>query len=150
MKKWTVLLLYGAILGVLLVLLQYSHYRFILISYAFEWYAGLIALLFTAVGIWAGSLLTQPRNIPESPATTTMAMPAFQPNEARLQALRLTPREYEVLVLISEGKSNQEIAETLFVSLNTVKTHAANVLSKLGAERRTQAVQKAKEWGLIP
>ena len=80
-------------------------------------------------------------------------VPVSQPfsiNTANVERLGLTPRELEILQLIAEGLSNREIAERLFVSENTVKTHSANVFSKLSARRRTQAVQLAKEAGVIP
>jgi ATP/maltotriose-dependent transcriptional regulator MalT len=73
----------------------------------------------------------------------------FQLNEALLAQTGISKREYEVLELMAQGLSNQEIAEKLFVSLNTVKTHTSNLFVKLDAKRRTQAIQKAKELGLI-
>ena len=74
----------------------------------------------------------------------------FLPCAGRREALNITPREFEILGLIAEGLSNREIAERLFVSENTVKTHSSRVFDKLGAKRRTQAVQLGKEFGLLP
>jgi ATP/maltotriose-dependent transcriptional regulator MalT len=107
---------------------------------------GLIAVMFTALGVWAGLRLTQPkvvREVVEAPAK-------FQLNETNLQKLGLSRREYEVLELIAAGHSNQEIANKLFVSMSTVKTHVSNVLGKLDARRRTEAIARAKEMRIIP
>jgi ATP/maltotriose-dependent transcriptional regulator MalT len=73
----------------------------------------------------------------------------FEPDASKIVALGITPRELEVLQLIAEGLSTREMAERLFVSENTVKTHTSRVLDKLGASRRTQAVQLAKQMRLL-
>jgi len=143
--KWATILLYGFALGLLLAALQFFQYRLVVMEHAEEWYIGLIALLFTGLGIWAGGKLTRKKPADDSPVVT---MP-FRPKEETLEKLGITPREFEVLELIALGLSNQEIADRLFVSLNTVKTHTSNVFSKLDAQRRTQAIQKAKELGLL-
>jgi ATP/maltotriose-dependent transcriptional regulator MalT len=75
---------------------------------------------------------------------------AFTLNEAKVADLGITPRELEILDLIAKGLSNRGIAERLFVSENTVKTHSSRLFDKLSAKRRTQAVQIGKELGLIP
>jgi ATP/maltotriose-dependent transcriptional regulator MalT len=98
--------------------------------------------MFTGLGIWAGLRLTRPKIIRDSGPFTV--------DEANLEKLGISKREYEVLELMAAGLSNQEIAEKLFVSTSTVKTHVSNVLAKLDARRRTQAIQQAKELGLIP
>src|SRR5262249_35494714 len=74
----------------------------------------------------------------------------FVVDENRVRELQLTPRELEILGLIAQGLSNREIAERVFVSENTVKTHASRVFDKLGARRRTEAVQLGKAWRLSP
>ena len=74
----------------------------------------------------------------------------FVVNRARVEAIGLTPRELEILGLIAGGLSTREIATTLFVSENTVKTHSSRLFDKLGAKRRTQAVQIGQSEGLIP
>ena len=74
----------------------------------------------------------------------------FVRDEGKLESLGITPRELEILELIAQGLSNKEIAERVFVSENTVKTHSSRVFDKLGARRRTQAVQLGKELRLIP
>jgi len=143
--KWTSLLLYGFVLGLSLAALQFFRYKLIVLEHAEQWYVGLVALLFTALGIWAGNKLTRhKRTVPPAEEAP------FRPREEALEKLGITPREYEVLELVAQGLSNQEIADRLFVSLNTVKTHASNVFGKLDAQRRTQAIQKAKTLGLLP
>jgi ATP/maltotriose-dependent transcriptional regulator MalT len=84
------------------------------------------------------------------PAATLTPGQPFLPDEKRREDLRITPRELEILNLIAKGMSNREIAGRLFVSENTVKTHSSRVFEKLGAKRRTQAVQLGKEFGLLP
>jgi DNA-binding CsgD family transcriptional regulator len=151
-------LLYGILGGVLISLLKLIEYRFLVLEHSLEIYGGLIALLFAGLGIWFGLKLTRTREtvvtrevrVPvEVPVPVPVGGP-FQRNEARLQELGITPRELEILEAMAAGLSNREIAERLFVSENTVKTHANRLFTKLSARRRTQAVQHAKEAGLIP
>jgi two-component system, NarL family, response regulator LiaR len=145
------LLLYGLVLGVLTVLLKWLEFRFLILSHAFEIYAGIIAVLFTVVGIWAGRKLTTPK-IEKEVVYVEKAAPAnpgFVFNQAEAEKRGISAREMEVLGLIAEGLSNQEIADRLFVSLNTVKTHTSNLFLKLEVTRRTMAVQKAKSLGLL-
>lgn len=131
-------------MGVLLLMLQYAQYRLMIIEHSTELYVGLIALFFTAVGIWAGAKLTASSRYKQTPD-------AGQPTQmiASPEQLNITPRELEVLHYIALGLSNQEIADKMFVSLNTVKTHASSVFAKLKARRRTQAIQHAKAMGLL-
>lgn len=145
--NWTILM-YGLALGLLLVSLEFLQYRWMILDHASELYAGVVAVLFTAVGIWAGMQLTRKKPGPE-PASVRPETP-FEADPKLLERLGITPRELEVLQWIAHGLSNQEIAERMFVSLNTVKTHTSNVFSKLDVQRRTQAVQKAKDLGLLP
>jgi NarL family two-component system response regulator LiaR len=144
-------LIYGLVGGILITLLQLTQYRFLVIEHSIEIYSGLIAATFAAVGIWLGLKLTRPRQTPaakvELPIT---AGTPFAPNENKREVLGITRRELEVLGLIAQGMSNREIAGKLFVSENTVKTHSSRVFDKLGAKRRTQAVQLGKELGLLP
>jgi DNA-binding CsgD family transcriptional regulator len=129
-------------MAVLIGLLKFVEYRFFVRDIPLEFYVGTVAIMFTALGIWAGLRLTRPKII-DSGAP-------FQLDEANLRTLGISKREYEVLELIAQGLSNQEIAEKLFVSTSTVKTHVSNVLAKLDARRRTQAIQRAKELNIIP
>lgn len=146
--KWTILLLYGAVLGLLLAALQFFQYRLLILRNAEEWYIGLIALLFSAVGIWAGGKWTQKKVPSSSPVESVV--PEFLSEPKKIPAQNnFTLREMEVLQLIAQGLSNQEIADKLFLSLNTIKTHTSKVFAKLDAQRRTQAIRNAKELGLL-
>ncbi|MBK7939937.1 MAG: response regulator transcription factor [Lewinellaceae bacterium] len=146
--KWMTLLLYGVVLGLCLASLQFFQYKLLVLEHAERWYIGLIALLFLVFGIWAGKKLTRPKEQLMSGERPEPPQPD-QPREKVLEDLGITPRELEVLELVARGLSNQEIADHLFVSLNTVKTHTSNVFNKLDAQRRTQAIQKAKALGLL-
>ncbi len=155
-------LIYGILGGVLIAALKLAEYRFLVLEHSLEIYGGIIALVFSSLGIWLGLKLTRTREtvvVREVPVPfevrvpVEVAVPAgarFERNEARLAQLGITPRELEILEAMAAGLSNREIGERLFVSENTVKTHAARVFDKLSARRRTQAVQRAKEAGLIP
>jgi DNA-binding CsgD family transcriptional regulator len=144
------ILLYGLLGGVLIALLKWTEYRFLDVEHSLEIYGGLVAATFAGVGIWLGLKLTKPR---ETVIVREVMVPAggpFAVNAGKVEELCITPRELEILQLIASGLSNREIAEKLFVSENTVKTHSSRVFDKLGARRRTQAVQLGKEFGLIP
>jgi NarL family two-component system response regulator LiaR len=144
------LAIYGVCGGMLIVAMRLVEYRFLVVSHSVEIYAALVAALFAAVGIWFGLTLTG-RKVDVREVTVEVPVPAgpFVADQARIVALGITPRELEVLQLIAEGLSNKEMAERLFVSENTIKTHASRVFDKLGASRRTQAVQLAKSQRLI-
>ena len=145
-------LILGLVGGFLIVVLRWSEYQFLVIEHSFEIYGALVAILFAAFGIWLGIKLTKPREkivLREVVVPADAAVP-FTLNQTQLDALGITPRELEILSLIAEGLSNREIAERLFVSENTVKTHCSRAFDKLGARRRTQAVQLGKELGLLP
>ncbi len=146
MKK--TVFLYGIALAVLLGLLKAVEYRFWVRDLSMEVYVAIVALFFSALGIWAGLRLTKPRASVPTGLQLDTPIP-FEVNPALLEKYKLSKREYEVLTLIAAGYSNQEIAERLFVSLNTIKTHSSNLFIKLDVKRRTQAVQKAKELGLL-
>jgi two-component system, NarL family, response regulator LiaR len=151
-------LIFGLVGGVLIATLQYTEYRFVIIEHSVELYGALVAILFAAFGIWLGLRITRSREtIRETVVVKEVIVPAeaptrepFAPNTAQQQTLGSTARELEILNLIALGFSNREIATQLFVSENTVKTHCARVFDKLGAARRTQAVQRGKELGLLP
>ncbi len=141
---------YGALLAVLLFLLRWLELRYIVFGNAFEIYAGAIAVIFTLVGIWLALKLNSPKTIVVEKEVFIDNGTGFTLNQKAVEQLRLSKRELEVLQLMAEGLSNQEIAERLFVSLNTIKTHSANLFDKLEADRRTQAIKKAKRLSLIP
>jgi DNA-binding CsgD family transcriptional regulator len=148
MKKH--ILIYGLCGGVLIVLLKFVEYRFLVVEHSIEIYGGLIALLFAVLGIWLGLKLTKTKETVVVREVLLPAQTSFTLNEVRLRELGITRRELEILELIAHGLSNREIAEKLFVSENTVKTHSSRLFEKLSAKRRTQAVQMGKELGLIP
>src|SRR3954451_22552647 len=150
-------LIFGLVGGLLIATLQYSEYRFVVIEHSVELYSALVAILFSTFGIWLGLRITRRQetiSVREVlvPATGQAAEPVspFAPNAKQQQSLGITARELEILTLVSRGLSNREIATQLFVSENTVKTHCARAFDKLGAVRRTQAVQRGKELGLLP
>lgn len=136
------ILIYAAAMAVLIGLLKFVEYQYFVRDIPLEFYVGTVAIMFTALGIWAGLRLTRPKIV--------RSADPFQLDEANLRTLGISKREYEVLELIAQGLSNQEIAERLFVSTSTVKTHVSSVLAKLDARRRTQAIQRAKELHIIP
>jgi NarL family two-component system response regulator LiaR len=143
-------LLYGLLGGVLIAGLKLIEYRWLVVEHAVEIYGGLIAAVFASLGIWLGLKLTRPRETVVVREVRVEAPPHFVRDERKLESLGLTPRELEILELIAAGLSNREIAERVHVSENTVKTHSSRVFDKLGARRRTQAVQVAKDLRLIP
>ena len=143
-------LMYGLIGGILIALLRWADYQFLVVEHSIEIYGGLIAATFAVLGIWLGLKLTGRRHtivVKEVPAPAGVP---FIADERKREDLHITRRELEILELIAQGLSNREIAEKLFVSENTVKTHSSRVFDKLGARRRTQAVQLGKEFGLLP
>ncbi|HZY37471.1 MAG TPA: LuxR C-terminal-related transcriptional regulator [Mucilaginibacter sp.] len=144
------IILYGALLALLLLLLKWLEWHFVIVDHAFEVYASAIAIIFTALGVWLALKLVKPKVHTVVIEKPVFADAAFCVNEAELNKLRISSRELEVLQLMAQGLSNQEIAERLFVSLNTIKTHSSNLFIKMEVERRTQAVEKAKRLGLIP
>jgi NarL family two-component system response regulator LiaR len=150
--------IFGVVGGLLIATLQYTEYRFVVIEHSVELYGALVAILFATFGIWLGLRITRRREtIRETVVVKEVLVPVpaaalepFAPDMARQQALGITARELEILTLVARGLSNREIARQVFVSENTVKTHCARVFDKLGAARRTQAVQRGKELGLLP
>jgi ATP/maltotriose-dependent transcriptional regulator MalT len=155
MKRHVLIL--GLTGGPLIALLKWMEYRFLVVEHSFEIYGGLVAAVFAALGVWLGVKLAKPREpaavkqlsgLDAAPATPLPA-PGFVPDERRRDDLGITKRELEILRLVAEGMSNREIAGKLFVSENTVKTHCSRAFDKLGAKRRTQAVQLGKEFGLL-
>jgi DNA-binding CsgD family transcriptional regulator len=148
------ILLYGLLGGILIAVLKVIEYRFLVIEHAIEIYGGLVALVFASLGIWLGLKLTRTKEVVlikevRVPVPVRAPVP-FVANAERQAQLGITPRELEILEQIAAGLSTREIAEKLFVSENTVKTHSSRLFDKLNAKRRTQAVQLAQEAGLIP
>ena len=146
------LIIYGASLAVLLFVLRWLELRLIVINYAFELYILAIAFIFMGIGIWLALKLARPKIktvVVEKEVFVEKDTP-FALNEKELDKLNLSKRELEVLQLMATGLSNQEIADQLFVSLNTIKTHSSRLFEKLEVSRRTQAVEKARKLSIIP
>jgi len=146
MRKQVVL--YGALGGVLIALLKFIEYKHFVLEYPSEIYGGLIALIFTVLGIYFGLRWTRAKQVVVIREVRVDG--PFVLNAEKLKETGLTAREHEILGLIAQGLSNREIAEKLFVSENTVKTHSSRLFEKMQVNRRVQAVQKAKDLGLIP
>jgi len=151
-SKNKLVILYGAALAGILFLLKWLEFRFVIMDHSFEVYIGAIALIFTSLGIWLALKLTRPKKetiIIEKEVFISKPPEGFVPDDKSLMKWGISKREWEVLLLMSEGLSNQEIADRLFVSLNTIKTHSSNLFEKLDVKRRTQAIEKAKRLGLL-
>jgi DNA-binding CsgD family transcriptional regulator len=142
--------LYGAVGGVLIALLKLIEYKHFVLEYPSEIYGGLIALIFTSLGIYFGLRWTRAKQVVVVREVPVRMDGPFVLNAGQLKDVGLTPREHEILALIAQGMSNREIGEKLFVSENTVKTHSSRLFEKMQVNRRVQAVQKGKELGLIP
>lgn len=143
--------LYGASLAVLLFLMKWLELKLLILNNSLEIYIGAIALIFTLLGIWLAKKISLPRK--KETGIISAASPliaASTLNQSAIDALGLSKRELEVLQGMAEGLSNQEIADRLFVSLNTIKTHNSRLFEKLDVKRRTQAVEKAKRLQMIP
>jgi DNA-binding CsgD family transcriptional regulator len=134
-----IVVVYGAILAAASLGLEWLQYRYLVRTYSFEVYVALVALAFLGLGVWAGARLFR---------RTPSAAP-FEPNTRVQQTLGISERELEVLELLAAGRSNKEIAGRLGVSPNTVKTHVAKLYDKLDAKRRTEAIRRARELGML-
>ena len=137
-------IIYGLAMAALLGLLKLIEYRYMVRDIPLEFYIGTVAVMFTGLGIWAGLRLTRPKVV------EVVVTGPFQRDDAAVKKLGISKREFEVLELIAAGLSNQEIADQLYVSTSTVKTHVSNILAKLDAGRRTEAIARAKEMRIIP
>ena len=133
------ILVYGAVLAAGTFVLEWLQFRLLVRTHAVEAYVVLVAAAFLGLGVWLGAKLF--RRVPAAP---------FVPNTRVQETLGISGRELEVLGLLAAGGSNKEIARRLEVSPNTVKTHLTKLFAKLEARRRTEAIQKARELGMIP
>jgi len=141
MKKTVII--YSFLLALIVILLKILEYRYFLRDLSLEIYLSIIALIFTAIGIWAGLRIVDKKTVrPNQSKNDT-------PDSSMIKRIGISEREHEVLTLMASGLSNQEIANTLFVSLPTIKTHSSSIYSKLGVQRRTQAIQKARNLNII-
>lgn len=148
--KYRQLLIYGLSLGILFIILRWLEWRFIFQQQAFKIYGGIIAVLFTALGIWIATKLISPKVQTIIVEKEVSYDNPFEVNQAEIDRLRLSKREMEVLQLMADGLTNPQIAEKLFVSLNTIKTHSSNLFLKLEVTRRTEAIKNARKLRLIP
>lgn len=149
MKKNKSLILYGLSLALLLCVLKWLELRLAIIHYMPALYIGIIALIFAGLGIWLALKLTDPK-IKTVVVDKDVFLRDFKINDSEVQRLALSKRELEVLQLMALGLSNDEIAQRLFVSLSTIKTHINNLFEKMKVERRTQAIGKARKLGILP
>jgi len=132
---------FGLLALALMLLLQLSKYSLFLRGFSNEWAVTLFAILFLSFGYFASRAISKPKvKFMEAPKNI---------DENKIADLGISSREYEVLQLISSGMSNQEIAQKLFISESTVKTHVSNLLMKLDAKRRTQAITNAKALNIL-
>ena len=145
-------IVYSMSLAFLLFLLKWLELRFIIFDHSFEIYIGFIAVIFTALGIWLALKLSKPKieTVVVEKEVYVNRNENFVLDTSLVSQLELSKRELEILSLLAQGHSNQEIAAKLFVSLSTVKTHNQNLFDKLDVKRRIQAVEKAKRLNLIP
>ena len=145
-RKYKHIILYGLILAVLVFSLKWLQWKFLIVDNAIDIYIGLIAVFFTALGVWVATQLVKPELqtvIVEKEVFVTQSE-ELTINETELKKLNLSNREYEVLQLLAKGYSNSEIASNLFLSLSTVKTHVSNLFLKMDVKSRTQTIEKAK------
>jgi DNA-binding CsgD family transcriptional regulator len=149
-RLWHHIILFGLAGGIVITLLKWTEYRYLVVEHSIEIYGGLTAATFAAFGTWLGLRLTRKQIVLKEVHVPVPAGQPFAVNSKKQEELEITPRELEILELIAKGMSNREIAEKPFVSENTVKTHPIRVFDRLGAKRRTQAVQLGKEFVLIP
>lgn len=146
--KYGQVILYGISMAFLLFLLKWLELRFVIIDHALEVYVGAIALIFTGLGIWLAMKIVKPKITVIEKEIYVNA--PFSMNKKEAEQMNLSKREVEVLQLMAEGLSNKQIADKLFVSLSTIKTHSNNLFDKMNVERRTQAIDKGKRLGIIP
>ena len=151
-QRHTATVLYSISLALLLFFLKWLEIRFVIFNHSIEIYIGFIAVIFTALGIWLALKLSRPKieTVVVEKEVYVGRNENFVPDAALIARLELSKRELEILGLMAKGHSNQEIAEILFLSLSTVKTHNQNIFDKLDVKRRTQAVEKAKRLSIIP
>jgi DNA-binding CsgD family transcriptional regulator len=149
-KKYRESIGFGISIAVLFFILRWFEIRYLILSQQYDVFFGLIALVFTILGIWLARQLSEPKTFLIEKEIIVSSSKMNDIDWAKIDELQISKRELEVLNLLATGKSNDEIAQTLFVSRNTIKTHIANLYQKLEVKRRTQAVEKAKSWGILP
>jgi DNA-binding CsgD family transcriptional regulator len=144
------ILFYGLALAILVFALKWLQWKFLIVDHSMEIYIGLVAIFFTSIGIWVATQLVKPKVVHiEVEKEVLVPMPEHVTiNEVELNKLNLTEREYDVLQLLVKGHSNADIAEHLFLSVSTVKTHVSNLFVKMSVKNRTQAMEKARRLRL--
>lgn len=144
--------LYGTSLAALMFLLRWFEIRFFIFNHAYELYIGFVALLFTLLGSWLALKLARPKveKVIVEKEIYLRSTENFVPNRRQIELLALSQRELDILQHMAQGCSNQEIANTLFISLSTVKSHNQSLFEKLDVKRRMQAIEKARSLGIIP
>lgn len=151
LKPYKEIITYSVAMAVFLLFLRVLEFKLLILEHQYERYVGLIAAFFLVLGIWLANTITTPKvKTVVIEKEVRISDTAFVLNEKVLAEKKISKRELEVLTLMAEGLSNKEIAERLFVSLNTVKTHSAKLFEKLEVKRRTQAVETAKKLQLLP
>jgi DNA-binding CsgD family transcriptional regulator len=150
-KKYRSIWLYGLSLATLLFLLKWVELKFVIYDNALDIYAGIIATLFTALGIWLALKLSKPKVETIILEKTIYLEPVSQfiINQKALEETGISTRELEVLEWMAKGESNKAIAEKLFVSLNTIKSHCSRIFEKLEVSSRMQAIEKARKMGIL-
>lgn len=143
--------MYGFVLAILVLILKWLQWKFLIVDNSLDIYVGLIAVFFTVLGIWMATQLVKPKieKVIVEKEIYLEIRPDFEINETELKKLNLSSREYEVLQLLSRGCSNADVADKLFLSLSTVKTHVSNLFFKMNVKSRTQAIEKAKRLKII-
>lgn len=149
--KYKEFLIYGISMALVLLLLKILEANFIVFNYRLDFFIGSIAIVFTVLGVWLALKLVKPKVV-----TQIVEKKVYIENQEKIEIdqkliaeLGLSKRELDVLNLMAQGLSNEEIAGKLFISQNTVKTHSSNIFVKLDVKRRTQAVEKAKRMKII-
>jgi DNA-binding CsgD family transcriptional regulator len=153
-SHYKLIFLYAVGLGLALFLMKWLEFRLLVIDHAMEIYIGIIAVVFTTLGIWLALKLAKPKTVVVAKEIVVekevrVSGESFVFNEKEAGRIGLSKREIEVLELMAQGLSNQEIADKMFVSLNTIKTHTSNLFSKLDVKRRTAAVEEGRKRGLV-
>ncbi len=145
------IILYGLVLAILVFVLKWLQWKFLIVNNAIDIYIGLVAVFFTVLGIWVATQLVKPKvqTVIVEKEVFVAQPEEFTINETELKKLNLSSREYEVLQLLAKGYSNTDIAESLFLSLSTIKTHVSNLYLKIDVKSRTQAIDKAKRLKII-
>lgn len=142
------IILYGFILAILVFALKWLQWKFLIVDNSLDIYIGLIAVFFTVLGVWVATQLVKPKVqtvvVEKEFIIINNQSDEFTINDSELKKLNLSSREYEVLQLLAKGYSNADIAENIFLSISTVKTHVSNLFVKMDVKSRTQAIEKAK------